>query len=424
MPLDQDHRYVSRLTKKTLALVLAGGRGSRLYELTDWRAKPGVPFGGKFRIIDFPLSNCVNSGIRRIGVLTQYKAHSLIRHLGQGWSNFQSELGEFVEVLPASQRTGDTWYAGTADAIYQNLDIIRTHKPEFVLVLSGDHIYKMDYGPMLAFHVENQADMTVSCLEVPIAEAAGSFGVMTVNEDSRVLRFDEKPAQPTAIPGNDSLTLASMGNYIFNTQFLFDQLIADADNEDSQHDFGNDIIPTMIENNRVFAYPFRDPETGQQAFWRDVGTLDAYWEAHMELVSVAPQLNLYDQEWPIMTYQSQLPPAKFVFNESERRGEAHDSMVSGGCVISGAQINRSLLFSNVNVHSYATVTDSVLLPEVDVGRHCRITKAIIDRGCQLPENTVIGEDHEADKARGFRVTENGVVLVTPDMLGQSLHSVR
>ncbi len=424
MPLDQDHRYVSRLTKQTLALVLAGGRGSRLYELTDWRAKPGVPFGGKFRIIDFPLSNCVNSGIRRIGVLTQYKAHSLIRHLGQGWSNFQSELGEFVEVLPASQRTGDAWYAGTADAIYQNLDIIRTHKPEFVLVLSGDHIYKMDYGPMLAFHVENQADMTVFCLEVPIAEAAGAFGVMTVDEESRVLRFDEKPAQPTPIPGNDELTLASMGNYIFNTQFLYDQLIADADNKDSQHDFGNDIIPSMIENHRVFAYPFRDPETGQQAFWRDVGTLDAYWEAHMELVAVAPQLNLYDQDWPIMTHQSQLPPAKFVFNDGDRRGEAHDSMVSGGCVISGARINRSLLFSNVTVHSFASVTDSVVLPEVDVGQYCRITKAIIDRGCQLPENTVIGEDHAADRERGFRVTDNGVVLVTPDMLGQSLHSVR
>lgn len=424
MAIDQDARYVSRLTKKTLALVLAGGRGSRLYELTDWRAKPGVPFGGKCRIIDFPLSNCVNSGIRRIGVLTQYKSHSLVRHLGRGWSNFQSELGEFVEVLPASQRTSDEWYSGTADAIYQNLDIIRTHKPDYVLVLSGDHIYKMDYGPMLAFHVANEADMTVSCLEVPIAEAAGSFGVMTVNEDSRVLRFDEKPDQPTPIPGNDELTLASMGNYIFNTQFLYEQLIADADNKDSQHDFGNDIIPSMIENNRVFAYPFRDAETGKQAFWRDVGTLDAYWEAHMELVSVEPQLNLYDQEWPILTHQTQLPPAKFVFNDDDRRGEAHDSMVSGGCVISGARVNRSLLFSNVTVHSYSTVTDSVLLPDVEVGRHCRIQKAIIDRGCHLPENTVIGEDHEQDRARGFRVTDKGVVLVTPDMLGQNLHSVR
>ena len=424
MTTKQDSRYVSRLTKQTLALVLAGGRGSRLYELTDWRAKPGVPFGGKFRIIDFPLSNCVNSGIRRIGVLTQYKSHSLVRHMVRGWSKFQSELGEFVEVLPASQRTGDEWYTGTADAIYQNLDIIRTHKPEYVLVLSGDHIYKMDYGPMLAFHVANKADMTVSCLEVPIAEAAGSFGVMTVNEDSQVLRFDEKPAKPTSIPGNEKLTLASMGNYIFNTQFLYDQLIVDADNKDSQHDFGNDIIPSMIENNRVFAYPFRDPETGKQAFWRDVGTLDAYWEAHMELVSVAPQLNLYDLEWPILTYQTQLPPAKFVFNDDDRRGEAHDSMVSGGCLISGASINRSLLFSNVTVHSYATVTDSVVLPDVEIGRHCRIKKAILDRGCRLPENTVIGEDHEQDKARGFRVTDNGVVLVTPDMLGQSLHTIR
>ena len=424
MTIKQDSRYVSRLTKKTLALVLAGGRGSRLYELTDWRAKPGVPFGGKFRIIDFPLSNCVNSGIRRIGVLTQYKSHSLVRHMVRGWSKFQSELGEFVEVLPASQRTGDEWYTGTADAIYQNLDIIRTHKPEYVLVLSGDHIYKMDYGPMLAFHVANKADMTVSCLEVPIAEAAGSFGVMTVNEDSQVLRFDEKPVKPTSIPGNEKLTLASMGNYIFNTQFLYDQLIVDADNKDSQHDFGNDIIPSMIENNRVFAYPFRDPETGKQAFWRDVGTLDAYWEAHMELVSVEPQLNLYDLEWPILTHQTQLPPAKFVFNDDDRRGEAHDSMVSGGCLISGARINRSLLFSNVTVHSYATVTDSVVLPDVEIGRHCRIKKAILDRGCRLPENTVIGENHEQDKARGFRVTDNGVVLVTPDMLGQSLHTIR
>lgn len=424
MSIDQDSRYISRLTKKTLALVLAGGRGSRLYELTDWRAKPGVPFGGKFRIIDFPLSNCVNSGIRRIGVLTQYKAHSLVRHLGRGWSNFQSELDEFVEVLPASQRTGDEWYSGTADAIYQNLDIIRTHKPEFVLVLSGDHIYKMDYGPMLAYHVANEADMTVSCLEVPIAEAAGEFGVLTVNEQSRVLRFDEKPAQPTSIPGNDKLTLASMGNYIFNTQFLYEQLIADADSPNSKHDFGKDIIPSIIEKHQVFAYPFRDPVTDQQAFWRDVGTLDAYWEAHMELIAVEPQLNLYDREWPILTHQSQLPPAKFVFDDDDRRGEAHDSMVSGGCVISGSRVKRSLLFSDVVVHSYASVTDSVLLPEVDVGRHCRIQKAIIDRGCRLPENTVIGEDHEQDKARGFRVTEKGVVLVTPDMLGQSLHTVR
>lgn len=424
MSIDQDSRYVSRLTRQTLALVLAGGKGSRLYELTDWRAKPGVPFGGKFRIIDFPLSNCVNSGIRRIGVLTQYKAHSLVRHLGRGWGKFQSELDEFVEVLPASQRTGEAWYAGTADAIYQNLDIIRTHQPEYVLVLSGDHIYKMDYGPMLANHVANEADMSVSCLEVPIAEAAGSFGVMTVNEDSQVLRFDEKPAEPTPIPGNSELTLASMGNYIFNTQFLYDQLIADADNPDSQHDFGNDIIPSMIENHRVFAYPFRDPDTGTQAFWRDVGTLDAYWEAHMELVSIEPQLDLYDQQWPILTHQPQLAPAKFVFNDEGRRGEAHDSMVSGGCVISGARVNRSMLFSNVKVHSFASVTDSVLLPGVNVGRHCRIQKAIIDRGCHLPENTVIGEDHAQDKARGFRVTDNGVVLVTPDMLGQNLHSIR
>ena len=424
MELQKDPRFVSRLTRQTLALVLAGGRGSRLYELTDWRAKPAVPFGGKFRIIDFPLSNCVNSGIRRIGVLTQYKAHSLVRHLGHGWSRFQSELGEFVEVLPASQRTGEVWYAGTADAIYQNLDIIRTHQPEYVLILSGDHIYKMDYGTMLAFHVESEADMTVSCLEVPIEEAAGSFGVMTVNEDHRVLRFDEKPKNPTPIPGNDKLTLASMGNYIFNTKFLYERLIADADDPNSKHDFGNNIIPSIIDKYRVFAFPFRDPISGAQAYWRDVGTLDAFWEAHMELVAVSPQLNLYDNEWPILTYQAQLPPAKFVFNDKERCGEAHDSMVSGGCVISGARINHSLLFSNVKVNSYATVTDSVILPEVNIGRHCRINKAIIDRGCMLAEGTIIGEDHAADRQRGFRVTDNGVVLVTPDMLGQSLHFTR
>jgi len=423
MEIKHDRRFISRLTRQTLALILAGGRGSRLYELTDWRAKPGVPFGGKFRIIDFPLSNCVNSGIRRIGVLTQYKAHSLIRHLVNGWSKFQGELGEFVEVLPASQRTGEDWYEGTADAVYQNLDIIRTYHPKYVLILSGDHIYKMDYGPMLAFHEENQADMTVSCLEVPVEEAAEAFGVMTVDEEMRIIRFDEKPKHPTPLPGNEKLTLASMGNYVFNTQFLYDRLIEDADNPNSKHDFGISMIPSMIGKHRLFAYPFRDPETGKQAYWRDVGTVDAFWEAHMELVSVSPELNLYDEDWPILTHQKQLPPAKFIFNEGERRGMAIDSMVSGGCVISGAQVNRSLLFSNVKVHSYASVEDSVLLPEVDVGRHCRIRKAVIDRGCRLPEGMVIGENAEEDKQR-FRVTAKGVVLVTPDMLGQSLHFVR
>ncbi len=421
---NEQHRHISKLTKDTFAMILAGGKGSRLHELTDWRAKPAVYFGGKFRIIDFPLSNCVNSGIRRIAVLTQYKAHSLIRHTVAGWSNFRGELGEFVEVWPASQRTSEGWYMGTADAIYQNLDVIREQNSSYLMVLSGDHIYKMDYGEMLAAHVANNADMTVSCLEVPIDEAANAFGVMTVDDSSRVVRFDEKPAQPTPLPGNPDLTLASMGNYIFNTDFLFEQLIKDADNPTSGRDFGNDIIPSIIDKYRVFAYPFRDPTTNQRAYWRDVGTLDAFWEANMELISVSPELNLYDQEWPILTRQAQLPPAKFVFNDDDRRGIATDSMVSGGCVISGASLNRSLLFSGVNVHSYSTVEDTVVLPEVDIGRHCKIRKAIIDRGCHIPPGTEIGVDPEKDKARGFRRTEKGVVLVTPDMLGQQLHYTR
>ena len=417
-------RFVSRLTRQTLALVLAGGRGSRLYELTDWRAKPAVPFGGKFRIIDFPLSNCINTGIRRIGVLTQYKAHSLIRHLVRGWSRFDSELDEFVEILPASQRAGGEWYQGTADAIYQNLDIMRTHQPEYVLILSGDHIYKMDYAEMIATHVDSKADMTIACLEVPLEEAAGAFGVMTVNESGRIIEFNEKPADPAPIPGEPGLCLASMGNYLFNTEFLYEQLIKDADDPKSDHDFGKNIIPSIIDKYQVYAFPFRDMETGKRAYWRDVGTLDAFWEANMELVNVTPELNLYDQNWPILTHQAQLPPAKFVFDSVDRRGLAIDSMVSGGCVISGAQVTRSLLFSNVHVHSYAEVTDSVILPEVEIGRNARINRAIIDRGCTIDEGDTIGIDHDADRRRGFRVTEKGVVLVTPDMLHQATHARR
>jgi glucose-1-phosphate adenylyltransferase len=417
-------RFVSRLTRQTLALVLAGGRGSRLYELTDWRAKPAVPFGGKFRIIDFPLSNCINTGIRRIGVLTQYKAHSLIRHLVRGWSRFDSELDEFVEILPASQRAGGEWYQGTADALYQNLDIMRTHQPEYVLILSGDHIYKMDYAEMIATHVDSKADMTIACLEVPLEEAAGAFGVMTVNEAGRIIEFNEKPADPAPIPGEPGLCLASMGNYLFNTEFLYEQLIKDADDPKSDHDFGKNIIPSIIDKYQVYAFPFRDMDTGKRAYWRDVGTLDAFWEANMELVNVTPELNLYDQDWPILTHQAQLPPAKFVFDSDDRRGLAIDSMVSGGCVISGAQVTRSLLFSNVHVHSYAEVTDSVILPEVEIGRNARIIRAIIDRGCTIDEGDVIGVDHDADRKRGFRVTEKGVVLVTPDMLHQATHARR
>ncbi len=424
MKIKKNTRFVSRLTRQTLALVLAGGRGSRLYELTDWRAKPGVPFGGKFRIIDFPLSNCINSGIRRIGVLTQYKAHSLIRHLIRGWTRFDSELDEFVEILPASQRAGGEWYQGTADAVYQNLDIMRTHKPKYVLILSGDHIYKMDYGNMMAMHVESKADMTISCLEVPIEEAAGAYGVLTANKSGRIIEFNEKPAEPTPIPGQPGFCLASMGNYLFNTEFLYEQLIKDADDPKSSHDFGKDIIPSIIEKYQVYAHPFRDPETNQRAYWRDVGTLDAFWEANMELVTVSPELNLYDHEWPILTHQVQLPPAKFVFDLDDRRGMAVDSMVSGGCVISGSKIKRSLLFSNVKVNSYASVLDSVILPDVEIGQKARINKAIIDRGCTIEAGMVIGEDHEADRKRGFRITEKGVVLVTPDMLHQPTHAHR
>jgi len=423
---NDDARFVSRLTRDTVALILAGGQGSRLYELTKWRAKPGLYFGGKYRIIDFPLSNCINSGVRRIGVLTQYKAHSLIRHLVHGWSWFQAGAGdrEFVEILPASQRVGGEWYRGTADAVYQNLDIIRTHSPRMVLILAGDHVYKMDYGQFLAAHAEYEADMTVCCLEVPLAEAAGELGVMTVDETGRVIAFDEKPEEPTPMPGKPDLCLASMGNYVFNTEFLYEQVIKDADSPDTQHDFGRNIIPSIINKYRVYAYPFRDRETNEQAYWRDVGTLDAFWEANMELVSVSPQLNLYDKVWPIFTHQLQLPPAKFVFDEPGRRGEAIQSMVSGGCVVSGAHVSGSLLFSRSRARSHSDVTDSVVLPDVDIGENCHIRRTIIDRGTVIDAGTVIGEDHDADRERGFRVTKSGITLVTPDMLGQQLHFTR
>ncbi len=416
-------RFVSRLVQQSLALVLAGGRGSRLYELTDWRAKPAVPFGGKFRIIDFALSNCVNSGIRRMGVLTQYKAHSLIRHLVRGWSNLRVELGEYLEILPASQRVHADWYLGTADAVYQNLDIIRTHGPEFVLILGGDHVYKMDYGLMLADHVKQQADVTVGCIEVPVAEAAKAYGVAVIDTDGRIGGFEEKPANPTPVPGQTDICLASMGIYVFNTEFLYQQLIKDADNKNSKHDFGGDIIPYCVSRHRVFAHRFRDANGGR-AYWRDVGTLDSFWSANMELADVVPELNLYDEEWPILTDQAQLPPAKFVFDHDDRRGQAIDSLVSGGCVISGASVRRSLLFSNVQIEAQSKLDECVVLPDVNVGPQCDIHRAILDRGCNIAAGTVIGRDHDADRARGFRVTPGGVVLVTPDMLGQPLHSLR
>jgi glucose-1-phosphate adenylyltransferase len=406
-------------------LVLAGGRGSRLKQLTDWRAKPAVPFGGKFRIIDFTLSNCVNSGIRRIGVATQYKAHSLIQHLQRGWSFLDGRFHEFIELLPAQQQIEEAWYQGTADAVFQNLDVIRRNRPEFVLILSGDHIYKMDYGRMLAAHVAKQADLTVASIAVPTAEAR-AFGVIDVDENSRVRSFLEKPESPPQIPGKPGQTLASMGIYVFNAEFLYEQLIRDADDPRSSHDFGKDVIPHIMSRYRVFAHAFADSCVGMTSgctYWRDVGTIDAYWEANMELTKVSPELNMYDTEWPIWTHQEQLPPAKFVFDDENRRGMAVDSMVSGGDIISGALVRRSLLFSNVRVNSYSVVEDSVILPDVDIGRRAVLKKVVVDKRCRIPEGMVAGVNPAEDRRR-FYVTENGVTLITPEMLGQRVHQVR
>lgn len=421
-------RPVQKITKDTLALILAGGQGSRLHELTEWRAKPAVPFGGKFRIIDFALSNCINSGIRRVGVATQYKSHSLVRHITRGWSGFKAEFGEFVEILPASMRVDEGWYKGTADAVYQNLDIIRTHEPKYVLVLGGDHIYKMDYGPLVASHEHRKADMTLCCVEVSVAEAAGSFGVVKVDEQGRVLEFQEKPAKPAEIPGKPGRVLASMGNYVFKTKFLYEELISDADAESSSHDFGHDILPRIVETKAVFAFRLGDEqpesERHKQPYWRDVGTLDAFWEANMELVDFEPELDLYDTEWPVYTYQMQLPSAKFVHDTAERRGMALNCIVSGGCIVSGAQVSHSLLFSNVRVHSYSDIEDSVVMPDVTVGRRCKIKRAIIDTGTDIPEGTEIGINAEEDIAKGFRVTKSGITLVTPSNFKQMLHRIR
>ncbi|ALG69215.1 glucose-1-phosphate adenylyltransferase [Beggiatoa leptomitoformis] len=421
MYVEKKSRFVSRLTRDTLALILAGGRGSRLGPLVDWRAKPAVPFGGKFRIVDFPLSNCINSGINRIGVTTQYKAHSLIRHIQRGWGFLRGEFGEFVELLPAQQRLDKPmWYSGTADSVYQNLDIIRSHEPEYVLILAGDHIYKMDYGTMIAHHVSHNADMTVGCIEVPL-ELAKGFGVMSIDECGWVTKFKEKPDIPEPLPSDPSQALASMGIYLFNRAFLSEQLAEDAKRSDSSHDFGRDIIPRIIQSHRVMAYPFRDPVTNKRAYWRDVGTLDSFWEANMELVAVEPELNLYDKEWPIWTYQEQLPSAKFIFDDEGRRGMAIDAMVSGGCIISGAVVKHSLLFSNVRVNEFSHVEDCVILPDVTIGKNCRLRKTVLDKGCRIEDGIVIGENREED-AKRFYISPKGVVLVTPDMLGQRIHS--
>jgi glucose-1-phosphate adenylyltransferase len=407
-------RYVSRLTQSTLAVIMAGGRGERLKHLTANRCKPSTQFGGKFRIIDFVLSNCVNSGIRRVSVLTQYKAHSLIRHIQRGWNFLRGEFGEFIEIIPAQQQLGEEWYRGTADALYQNLSIMKLHHPRLVLVLAGDHIYKMDYGPMLAFHVENKADITVGVVEVPREDAKG-FGVMTVDENHHVVKFAEKPGNPDGIVGREHLSLGSMGIYVFNARLLYKLLEADATDPNSSHDFGKNIIPQVIGKLNVLAYAFRDVRTRAQQYWRDVGTVDAFYEANMELVAVNPELNIYDSQWPIWTFQRQQPPAKFVLNEPGRRGMAVQSMVSGGCIISGAEVVESLLFNNVRVSERSYIEKSLLFPDVRVGPGCVIKKAIIDTGGVVPPNTQIGVNLQED-ARRFYVTEKGVLLVTREML--------
>jgi glucose-1-phosphate adenylyltransferase len=424
-PVLLDHyRYAStkiatEITRKTLVLVLAGGEGSRLGELTRWRAKPAVPFGGKYRMIDFTLSNCINSGLRRIGVLTQYKSHSLIRHLQHAWNFMRAEIGEFVEIIPAQQRMSKEWYRGTADALYQNIDIIHRHAPEYVLVLGGDHIYTMDYSKMLMHHVNSKADMTVACIEVPRPEAR-EFGVMSVDDKMRILSFAEKPADPEAMPGKPDTALASMGIYVFSTRFLYDTLNTDAKDPASAHDFGKSIIPHIIHNSVAIAYPYSD-ENGDIGYWRDVGTLDAYWQANMELCSIKPELNLYDKNWPIWTYQAQLPPAKFVFDEEGKRGTAINSLISDGCIISGALIKNSVIFYATRIETRSMVTDSVVLPGVNIGNNCRINRAIIDKGARIPDNTVIGENPAEDAVR-FHISDEGIVLVTPEMMGQDVLS--
>lgn len=404
-------RNVSRLTRNTMALILAGGRGHGLYDLTRWRAEPALFFGGKHRVIDFPLSNCVNSGIRRIGVLTQFGAHSLVRHLIKGWRHLNTETGDFIDTLPASQRTSGDWYAGTADAIYQNIDLIRLHEPELVLVLAGDQVYKMDYGPLLAYHVNRKADLTVACVQVPLSEATQRYGVLTIDQDRRVQDFNEKPDAPTPIPGNPEVALASMSIYVFNTGFLYEQLIRDADTPGSRRDFARDILPHVIRQYRVFAYPFQDPASRRQPYWRDVGTVDAYWRSNIELVDPEPELDIYDEEWPIRTHPRQLPPAKFEDIDGAR-GFAVDSIVAGGCRISGGTLRHSLLFSNVQVRAGAQVEDSVLLPDVVVGENCRIHRAVVESGTRIPPGSVIGVNPDKDREQ-FHVTPQGVVLITP-----------
>jgi glucose-1-phosphate adenylyltransferase len=410
-----------QLPKRAFAIVLAGGRGNRLKQLTDRRAKPAVYFGGKFRIVDFTLSNCLNSGIRQIGIATQYQSHSLLRHLQRGWSFLKTEMNEFIDLLPAQQSVGnENWYRGTADAVMQNLHIIRSKRPQLIVVLAGDHIYKMDYSLLLTDHVGSGAQCTVACIEVPIADAS-SFGVMAIDRSHRITDFVEKPSNPPAMPDKPERALASMGVYVFNAQYLYDALAQDLADPNSSHDFGKDIVPRAVRSGEAVAHPFGDScvtsDATREPYWRDVGTIDAYWEANIDLTAIEPLLDMYDSSWPILTYQEQLPPAKFVFNQEGRRGMALDSLVSGGCIISGSRVERSLLFSRCRVNSYCELHEAVLLPEVTVGRHARLTRVVIDHGCHIPEGMVIGED-PAEDARRFERTDKGITLVTREMLAR------
>ena len=417
-------RFSALAARNTVAMVLAGGRGSRLHQLTDWRAKPSVAFAGKFRIIDFTLSNCLNSGIRRIDVCTQYKAHSLIRHIQRGWSFLDSRFDEFVEVLPAQQRTNGDWYQGTADAVYQNSDILRRQDPKVVLVLGGDHVYKMDYRVMIDEHMRRGAKLTVACVQAPASESS-SYGVVRADEATgRITAFQEKPPVPFTVPGRPDRIFASMGVYVFDAQFLYEPLSIDAADPNSCHDFGKDVIPRLVkEGAPIYAHDYADScvnMTNGEPYWRDVGTIDAYYDANMDLTHVIPELNLYDRDWPIWTFQEQIPPAKFVFDDDRCRGTAMDSIVSGGCIVSGSTVRRSLLFTNVRVHNHCTVEDSVILPNAEIGPTAVVRNCIVDKHCRIPEGMEIGVDLELDRKR-FHVTERGRILVVPEMLGQHVH---
>lgn len=416
----QQRNDLNQLVRSSLTLVLAGGRGTRLGALTDNQSKPATPFGGKFRVVDFPMSNCLNSGIRRIGVVTQYRAHTLIRHIQRAWNFLRGELGEFVELWPAQQQTESaTWYLGTADAVYQNLDIIREHAPRYVVILAGDHVYRQDYSQLLASHVDAGYGVTVSCVDVP-RELGREFGIVGTDESGRITEFREKPLDPPEIPGQPGRCYASMGIYVFDAAVLYDELVRDAQDSSSTHDFGKDILPRLVGERPVHAHSFREScvmsEGATEPYWRDVGTLDAYWEANMDLLRVTPALDLYDGRWPIWTYQQQRPAAKFIFDDADRRGHATDSLVSAGCIVSGAAVRRSLLFTDVRINSYGDISDSIVLTGSHIGRHVKLRKVIVGPGCQIPEGMEIGVDRELDARRQFELTETGITVVTKPML--------